>query len=412
MALFSYEAINATGKTQTGTFTAELSQEVERWLLEKGLSPISIRMVAEKIGPDYEQHETKISLLDKISGVKIEDRILFCRQIATMLDAGVPVLQSLKILRQQVTNPILKQIIADIATNVEQGASLSDSFAQFPKIFGQLFQNVIKIGEESGNLDNSFSYLALLYENEKDVKERIKSATRYPKIVISALFVAVFFLMSFVVPKFISLFEKGKVELPLATKILILISNFFSHHYLAIFIGIVVLIISYHVAIRYEEVILFRDRMLLRTPIFSDLYTKIYMSRFCRVFAVLTKSGIDIIKTLRLSASALDNLILFRMIEQVTGEVEEGANLHSSMDKHPQLPAMVVQMVAVGEESGQLDTMMDKVADYYEVETDYTIKNLSTLIEPILLLFMGIMVCFIALAIFLPMWNMMSVMRG
>ncbi|MBU0728322.1 MAG: type II secretion system F family protein [Proteobacteria bacterium] len=407
MPLFQYEAINSLGNAVNGTHTAELAMEVEQWLHKQGLSPVDIHIIA---GSDAAQ-QSKPTLRERLQGITIEDRILFCRQISTMLSAGVTVLQALKIMGKQITNPQLAQIILDVSANVEGGESLSNSFSRFPKAFNQLFQNVIKIGEESGNLDNSFSYLAVLYENEKDIRERIKSATRYPKIVVSALFGAVFFLMTFVVPKFILLFAKSKVALPLPTKILISISSLFANHYLLIIGSIILMGVSYRIALNYEGFIIARDTLILKTPVFSNLYIKIYMSRFCRVFAVLTKSGIDIIKTLKLASTALENIILFRMIEDVTDNVEKGMNMHEAMNKHPLLPAMVVQMVAVGEESGQLDTMMDKVADYYEIETDYTIKNLSTLIEPLLLLFMGVMVGFIALAIFMPMWNMMNVMR-
>jgi MSHA biogenesis protein MshG len=351
------------------------------------------------------------SFFEKIQGVSLDDLILFCRQMSTMLDAGVAILQALEIMANQVNNNMLRQILAATATDIEGGASLSDSLSSHPRVFNQLFLNVVQVGEESGTLDTSFSYLAALYENEKDVKERIKAATRYPKIVVSAIFIAIFILMTFVVPKFAALFASAKVVLPMPTRILIVISNFFADYYLAIIILIAALGFMYRLSLNYENVVAFRDRLLLKIPVFGDLSVKIYMSRFCRVFAVLTKSGINIIKTLQLSATALDNLILFRAMAKVSADVEEGLEIQSSMAKAAIFPPMVVQMVAVGEESGRLDEMMDKVADYFDTETSYIIKNLSTLIEPFLLLFLGIMVAGIALAIFLPMWSIMSVMR-
>jgi MSHA biogenesis protein MshG len=346
-----------------------------------------------------------------MQGVALEDRILMCRQVATMLDAGVAILQALEIMAKQVSNNLLRQILTASAADIESGSSLSDSLAGYPKVFDQLFLNVIQVGEESGTLGSSFSYLAALYENEKDVHERIKSATRYPKIVITAIFSAVFILMTFVVPKFALLFSSAKVALPMPTRLLIAISGFFANYYLAIILLIVAFAIMYRLSLNYEKVVEFRDRLLLKVPVFGDLAVKIYMSRFCRVFAVLTKSGINIIKTLQLSATALDNLVLFKTMEQVISDVEEGMEIQRSIGKFVIFPPMVVQMVAVGEESGRLDEMMDKVADYFDTETNYTIKNLATLIEPFLLLFLGMMVAFIALSIFMPMWNIMSVMR-
>jgi MSHA biogenesis protein MshG len=281
-----------------------------------------------------------------------------------------------------------------------------------PKVFNVLFYNIVKVGEETGSLDKAFAYLASLHENEKAIKERIKSATRYPKFVIIAITGAVFFLMSFVVPKFAKLFAAAKVELPLATRILMGVSTFFADNTLGIVGAALVLFIAYRLALGAPEFVLFRDRLLLRVPIFGPLTTKIYMARFCRVFSILTTSGIDIIKTLQLSANALENRILFQMVGEITNEVEEGVNLHEAMAKHQEIPPMVPQMIAVGEQSGRLDEMMEKVADYYDMESDYTIRNLSTLIEPILLLVLGVMVGLIALAIFTPMWDMLQVVRG
>lgn len=413
MPIFRYEAINPAGKLITGTHSASLVHDVEQWLEQNNMSPVSIEVTAESTSKGIGQSEAQhITWLQKLQGVSLDDLILFCRQTATLLGAGVDLLQSLRVIARQIKHPILKEIINQVGANIQQGAGLSESFKKYPKIFSPLFINIVLIGEESGNLDQSFTYLASLYENEKSIKEQIKTATRYPKIVITAICGAIFFLMSFVVPKFISLFENANVALPLATRILIGISNFFTANTLAIVCGVTGLILLYRFALNYRNVVMIRDQLLLRIPILGPLSVKIYMSRFCRVFSVLTKSGINIIHTLEMSAAALENMVLFSVLDKVRGEVEKGTNLYQAMNRYPVFPAMVIEMVSVGEEAGSLDEMMAKVADYYEVETNYTIRNLSTLIEPILLLFMGVMVGFIALAIFTPMWDMMNVARG
>jgi MSHA biogenesis protein MshG len=413
MPEFQYEAINVSGKISSGRHKADMLGEVEKWLGHKGLVPIMIAALSEEEAQGFPatSAERPVSFLEKMQGVSLDDRILLCRQIATMLDAGVAILQALEIMAKQVGNNLLRQILTASGADIASGSGLSDSLAGYPRVFDQLFLNLIQVGEESGTLGSSFSYLATLYENEKDVHERIKSATRYPKIVISAIFAAVFILMTFVVPKFALLFTSAKVALPMPTRVLIAISGFFANYYLAIIVLIVALGVMYRLSLNYEKVVEFRDRLLLKVPVFGDLSVKIYMSRFCRVFAVLTKSGINIIKTLQLSATALDNLVLFKTLEQVISDVEEGMEIQASIGKFAVFPPMVVQMVAVGEESGRLDEMMDKVADYFDTETNYTIKNLATMIEPFLLLFLGMMVAFIALSIFMPMWNIMSVMR-
>jgi len=413
--IFRYQAINSAGRVVSGTHAAEIMQEVETWLQKGGLSPVNIQVLSEQQAAGVKAAAPAIAgptLSERLFGITLEDKILFCRQLATLLSAGVSIIESFAILALQVSNPILREIILSMTAEVESGASLSETVSRQPKAFNILFYNIVKVGEETGSLDKAFAYLASLYENEKAIKERIKSATRYPKIVIIAITGAVFFLMAFVVPKFAKLFAASKVQLPVATQILMGVSTFFADNTLGIVGAVLVLFISYRLALSSREFVLFRDRLLLKVPIFGPLTTKIYMARFCRVFSILTTSGIDIIKTLRLSANALENLVLFQMIEEITSEVEEGVNLHEAMARHHAIPPMVPQMIAVGEQSGRLDEMMEKVADYYDLESDYTIRNLSTLIEPILLLVLGVMVGLIALAIFTPMWDMMSVMRG
>jgi type II secretory pathway component PulF len=411
MATFFYEAIRADGQVTSGRHGAATVQEVETWLVGQRLHPVVIRIV-EAAGGEDEQGATAPSLWQRLFGIGINDKILFCRQMATMLGAGVTILQALQIMGRQVSHPVLAALLLDVAARIEDGNSLSASFGAYPRLATPLFFNIVKVGEETGTLDRSFRYLAELYENEKEVSERIKSATRYPKIVITAIFGATFFLMSFVVPKFITMFRNSKVELPLPTRILIAISDFTASYFWLILLMVAALVLGYRWAMRYDSYRTLRDRLWLKTPVFGELSLKIYLSRFCRVFSVLLKSGVNIIRTLELSATALENLVLWGIVDKVTGEVKEGVEMHEAIRRHPLFPDMVVQMVAIGEQSGQVDEMMDKVADYYEQETNYIIKNLSTLIEPFLLLFLGIMVGFLALAIYMPMWNMMNVMKG
>ncbi|MBU0680169.1 MAG: type II secretion system F family protein [Proteobacteria bacterium] len=411
MPAFYYEAIDNRGHSKQGSHEADLVKDVEKWLLTQHLTPVSI-IAAGEHAQVAQSTDATISFLEKWHGITLEDHILFCRQCATLLAAGVDMLRTLTILGKQISNPLLREVVSKISTEIEQGESLGEAFENHPKVFTVLYRNIIKVGEESGNLDTSFSYMADLLENEKEIRERIKAATRYPKIVVVALFSATFFLMSYVVPKFVTLFTNAKIALPFATRLLIAISNFCAN-YNVLIIGMVVgLVLLYRMGLQYREVVHLRDSITIRLPVFGALYTKIYMARFSRVFAVLTRSGIDIIKTLALSSAALENLILRDQLAEISAEVEEGVAFDDAMSRQALFPEMVTQMVSVGVESGRIDEMMDKVADYYDMETNYTIKNLATLIEPLLLVFMGIMVGFIALAIFTPMWSMMEVMKG
>ena len=409
MPQFRYEALNKEGRVVNGAFAAETVAEVEAWLARSGMSPVSVRIAA---GREQEEEAKGPSWWERLQGVKLEDLILFCRQTGTMLGAGIAILQSLRVIGKQVRNPLLQEAVTDIANRVEGGERLSDAFGHYPNLFTPLFLNLVRVGEETGGLDRSFDYLALLYENEKAVQEKIKSATRYPKIVITALVGAMLFLMTFVMPKFVTLFASSKVELPLPTRIMIGSSNFITGNFVHLIMLVVVLVVCYRLAMRSENFVLARDRLRLRLPIFGQLGVKIYMARFCRVFSVLTLSGVDIVRSLALAATALENLVLTRMMDNIRHDVEEGRHLSEAMGDFPDLPPLVREMVTVGEQTGRMDEMMSKVADYYDTESDYTIKNLATLIEPVLLLVLGVMVGLFALAIFMPMWDMMGAVKG
>ena len=412
MPIFHYQAVNPAGKLVSGTHQAALANDVENWLLHNGMSPVDIVIAgAGTATPAVAVAEGKIGFLERLGGISLAERILLCRQIGTMLASGVAILQALEIIKKQTPKPLLQKIVGKVAEDIEKGGNLSDSFAQFPREFNSLFQNILRVGEESGGLDASFEYLAQVFENEREINEKIKAATRYPKIVIASIFFAVVFLMTFVVPKFMTMFANARIQLPLPTRILIWLSTGFSTHLLPNLLVGGLVVCCYRMALKSKDFVRFRDRLFLRTPVLGTLSVKIYMARFCRVFSVLTRSGVDIIRTLELGASSIDNLVLVETIDRVKVDVAGGVDLHSAMTKHRLFPPMVVQMVSIGEKSGTLERMMGRVADYYDVETNYAIKNLSTLIEPLLLAVIGAIVGLLALAIYMPMWSMMNVMR-
>ena len=410
MPNFAYEALSRDGRPVDGLHAAATIQEAEAWLVAQGYHPVAIH-VAEGGRGEHGPKKEQASLLQRLKGISLDERILFCRQTATMLGAGLQIIQALRIMGDQAINPLLSSMLEEVGERIEKGASLSDSFNQYPKFCSPLFFSIIKVGEETGTLDQSFLYLAELYENERETQDRIKSATRYPKIVIGAIVGAIFFLMSFVVPKFITIFENSPVPLPLPTRILVVASDFVSSSFWLILLGAVAWVMLYRMILRYEQNRLLRDRLALQIPIFGALAIKIYMSRFCRVFSLLLKCGVDVIRTLELSRAALENLVLSDMVEQVTQEVRDGVEMHQAMARQKLFPNMIVQMVAIGEQSGQVDEMMAKVADYFDQEANNAIKSLSAMIEPILLLVMGVIVGFMALAIYMPMWDMMNVMK-
>jgi type II secretory pathway component PulF len=372
-------------------------------LTGQGFIPVLIEEERQApLGPDF---------FLSLTSVKPQDLIVFSRQLATLVSAGIPFLSSLGTIEKQSENPRLKAAIVDIRRSVEAGSSFSDALAKHPRIFSKLYVSMIRAGETAGILDEILDRLALLAEHEAETRERVKAAVRYPLIVIVAISAAFTFLVSFVIPKFSAIFAQFKTELPLPTRILIGINYAFQHFWYLIVLGIICLVwgVIWYVGTtqgRWQW-----DRLKLKLPVFGILFQKVALSRFARVFSAMQKSGISMMLTLDITAEVVSNVVIARVIEEMRDNLREGKGLLGPMEASGLFPPLVVQMIAVGEETGQLDTMLNKVSDYYDMDVEYSLRNLSTMIEPILLLFIGGMVLFLALGIFLPMWNLMSLFK-
>jgi len=348
------------------------------------------------------------ALFNKVAS---QDLIVFSRQLATLVSAGIPFLSSLGTIEKQSENPRLKAAIVDIRRAVEGGISFSDALARHPRIFSKMYVSMIKAGETAGILDNVLERLAQIAEHDSDTRSRVKTATRYPLIVLVAISAAFAFLISFVVPKFAAIFARFKTALPLPTRILIGINHVIQNYWYLILLGIILLVAG---VVWYLKTPFGRwqwDAVKLKLPVFGALFQKVALSRFARVFAAMQKSGISMMLTLDIAAETVGNVVIARTVEAMRESLHEGNGLVPPMEASGLFPPLVIQMVSVGEETGKLDTMLNKVSDYYDMDVEYTLRNLSTLIEPILLLFVGGMVLFLALGIFLPMWDMMTLFR-
>jgi type II secretory pathway component PulF len=339
----------------------------------------------------------------------IEDLILFSRQLSTQVNAGIPLIDGLNALSEQAENKRMKEVINIIRSDIESGSSLSDALAVHPKVFSSLYINMIRAGETAGILDEILDRLATLNEYEKDIRARIKAATRYPKIVIIAIVLAFLVLITFVVPRFASMFSKLGAALPLPTRIMIGINDLFHQYW---YIGIIIIAVSvflFHRYINTQDGRLRWDSLKLRVPIFGPLFLKIAISRFTYILGMLIGSGVPIMQTLEITSATIDNSLISQKVKEVMKSVSEGGGLSKSLKETEVFTPITVQMVSVGEQTGRLDEMLVKVGHYYDLETRYTIDKLSSLIEPVLVITIGSMVLFMALAIFLPMWDMASV---
>ena len=403
MPNFLYRARDKHGELVTGRLEAASVEESEAALDKMGLIPIRVRKDSSSFRlPDFK------NLFDKTPQ---QDVIMFSRQLATLFGAGVPLTRALFSLERQASTDNFRKIVKSIREDVEAGVSLAVSFRRFPQAFTELYCSMIEAGEAGGILEAVLQRLALLLEKNSENRGKVKSATLYPKIVIVGVVIAVIILMSFVVPRFAKLYSSFKIELPLPTRMLISISGFFANYWYLVIIAAVGFFLAIRMYFRTEGGKDFRDRMVLKVPVFGPIVLKSVLSRFSMVLGSLYQSGLPILQSLDIVSRAVDNRTIAREVKRIEDEVRAGKSLSAELAKSEQFPPMIVQMVTVGEETGNLDEMLGKISEYYDREIETSIRNLTTTLEPILLAFVFVIVLFLALAIFLPMWDIIKVVK-
>ncbi|KAF0180289.1 MAG: type IV pilus assembly protein PilC [Nitrospirae bacterium] len=394
---FTWTARDGQGNEQKGELTAETRDEAFNSLARKGYQGIALT------------EKTTFGLTkQKRQKITEKDIVVFTRQFATLFNAGIPIVQGLDILATQCENKSLGKIIGQIKTDVESGSTLSDAMKRHPKLFDDLFVNLVAAGETGGVLDDILQRLATYIEKTMKLKKKVKGALIYPSMVITVAVLVVAMIMIFVIPVFANIFGDMGVALPLPTRIVIGLSNFLSG------IGGVILFASLAVVgyaiVRYratEQGRVVTDRILLKSPLVGDLLRKVAVSRFSRTLGTLIQSGVPILDALEICAKSSGNRVVEQLIYGVRSDVTAGKSLAEPLSKHPSIfPAMVVQMVNVGESTGALDQMLVKIADFYDDEVDNSVANLMTMLEPILMVFLGTVIGFIVVALYLPIFRM------
>ena len=367
----------------------------------------------EQINPlSVKEKGKEIALPTIKKRVSDKDIAFFTRQFAVMIDSGLPLVQCIRILGMQQEKATFQQVLLQVQRDVEAGQSLSDAMAKHPKVFDALYVNMVQAGETGGILDTILKRLSAYMEKIVKLKAAIKSALIYPAVVISVAIVAVFLLLWLVIPTFASLFEGLGAELPLLTKIVIGASHFIARF--AILIIIIIGVIAYAIKKWYDtpagrEVI---DRLLLKIPIVGVLLQKIAISRFTQTLSTLITSGMPILEALDITSRAAGNVIFEQAIKKVQTEIEAGKNLTTPLEETGMFPTMVIQMVNVGEQTGELDSMLERVASFYEDEVDRSVANLMSLLEPLLLVFLGVTIGTIVVSMYLPMFTLISRLAG
>lgn len=403
MSSFIYKARDKFGTAVSGQMEAETSKVVATHLSDLGYFIIQIK--EKNVFPLRER------LGESLRRVKPEDLIIFTRQLATMIGAGLPFLTCLDILTEQTRNRQLKGVIRQIRKSVEGGSSFSQALSRHPRIFPDLYVNMIRAGEAGGVLDVILDRLATVAEREEEVRTRIKSALRYPLVLVLAAALVVIFMVTFVLPRFLTIFTGKGIPLPLPTRILFSAVNF-----LRSFWPLIILIVGggaifFYFYLQSEEGRRRWDGFKLRFPLIGNLFLKAAVSRFSRILGVLNSSGVPILQSLEIAERTVGNAVLARVVNNVQARVREGGNISEPLAVSKVFPPMVSQMIAVGENTGTLDNMLSRIANYYDLEVEYGIKNVTSLVEPILLVIMGLIVGFIALSTLLPIFSMTKIFR-
>ena len=406
MPVFAYRGRGARGELVTGTLEGPDQNSVADQLLSTGVTPVEIKV--SHASTDSDRPGWLARLLEQ--RVTLVDTMLFSRQMYTLLKAGVPILRALAGLQESATNPTLRRVIADLRVNLDAGRELSTAMRRHPDVFSEFYVSVVRVGETTGQLDEAFNRLFSYLEFEREVRDRIKTALRYPAIVVVVIAAAIAIVNFAVIPAFAKIFEVNKVALPLLTRILIATSNLFLAFWPVMLAAIIVAILGFTAFVRTENGRYAWDRFKLRIPVAGRILFKATLARFARAFAIAARAGVPIVQGLTVVAAVVDNVFLARRIEQMREGVERGESILRTAVTTGVFTPVVLQMIAVGEETGELDDLLNEVADMYEREIDYEVKNLAANVEPIITIALGVLVLILALGVFLPIWQIGRVM--
>ncbi|MCG6265272.1 type II secretion system F family protein [Vibrio vulnificus] len=406
MATFHYQGRTLDGNKTNGEIDAVTSEAAAEQLMNRGIIPISITQGKTGSGLDFDLNALFAP------AVPLEILVLFCRQLYSLTKAGVPLLRSMRGLVQNCENKQLKAALEEVVAELTNGRSLSASMQLHSKVFSPLFVSMIHVGENTGRLDLALLQLANYYEQELETRKRIKTAMRYPTFVISFIVVAMFILNVKVIPQFASMFSRFGVDLPLPTRILIGMSEFFVNYWMLLAGFIVGLIFGFKAWVATADGRERWDKWRLKFPVVGGVVNRAQLSRFSRTFALMLKAGVPLNQSLALSAEAMGNRYLELKILKMKADIEAGSQVSVTAINSGIFTPLVIQMISVGEETGRIDELLMEVADFYDREVDYDLKTLTARIEPILLVIVAGMVLVLALGIFLPMWGMLDVIKG
>lgn len=404
MAEFEYKGRTARGDLVTGRIESDSAEAVANQLFNTGITPIDIteRAAGGEAGGLWQRlQETRRPSLD--------DLILFSRQMYTLTKSGVPLIRGLNSLAESTRNPALRGTLRDVVEALQGGRELAAALARHPQVFSPLYLNIIRVGESAGRLEEGFLRLYEYLQREKEIRNRIRQALRYPTIVVSFIAVAIAIVTLYVIPAFKGIFDRFGQELPLPTRIILAVSDFMVEWWWLILGGLVAALITFFAWIRTEEGRYRWDKFKIHMPIVGGIVLRASLARYARAFTMTIRSGVPLTQALTLIARGVNNEYLGERIAGMRTGVERGESLYRTTVAAGLFTPLVAQMIAVGEETGKLDDMLEEVADFYEREVDYDLRTLSERIEPIMIIIIAVMVLILALGVFLPMWDLYKV---
>ncbi len=400
MPNFKYKAVNQEGQTVESVILATDERDVINQLRDLKMIPVSVKK------QDSKKKVGKLSF-------KIKDDVLivFTKQLYTLLKAGVPIVTSLSTVKDQTRDENFKKIIEKLSDDIEQGSKLSDAFSQYPRIFSSIYVNSIKIGEVSGTLEESLLYLYKYLEDDARMRSEVKKAFRYPIFVFIGLIGAFVVFTTTVIPNFMPMFEKQGADLPLPTKILVVMHSLIANYGLFVLAGLIILITAIVLYVRTPGGRFVFDTILLKLPIVGEFIKKVNISQFAKLFFTMNRTGVNITNSFAIMQQVMRNKVFNKEIKIASDKIINGEGIAASLQQSPYFSNLLVEMISIGEKSGALDDMLANISEFYDREVSDTVSNMTSLIEPIVTVVLGGMILLLALAMFLPMWEMLNVVK-
>ncbi|HEX2279470.1 MAG TPA: type II secretion system inner membrane protein GspF [Candidatus Tectomicrobia bacterium] len=406
MPVYEYRALNASGRNIKGIVDADSSRAARLKLRRSGIYPIELHEEADAQG-----EKRDFDVLRFLRRIKLQEVAIMVRQLSTLLSAGLPLVESLTAVIEQVPNPALKKIGTQVRERVNEGSSLADAFAQHPRIFSPLFVNMTRAGERSGALEIVLERLADFTEKQVAFRHKISAAMVYPILMTFVGIGVLGFLLGYVIPTVTQIFEDFKQSLPLPTLILMTVSDGLRRFWWAGVVVVALMLLGIDRYSRTEGGRLVLDRIKLKAPVFGALALKIAIARFTRTLAILLKSGVPVLTSMDIVKNVVSNRVLMQVIEDARDNIREGQDIAPPLRRSQLFPPLATHMIAVGEKSGKLEDMLLRVADTFETDVETTVQGLTALIEPLMILFMGSIIGFIALSILLPIFQINQIVK-